>query len=136
MENARQDRSGKMLDLLDRSLQAGAWSGIVLSRMLRNMLPPSLKRDRRRRPYFIDDRRQGRRLRVDRAVTCRGDGQDATSARIINISRNGMYVETDAPSDVGRELSFNLSGRNLGPFMRVRGRVTRRAEHGMAIRFV
>jgi len=135
MENAREARSEKMLRLLDTTLQTGAWAGIVLSRIVQNMLPASLKREKRHLPYFIDDRRRDRRLHVDRTVTCNQDGKDMRNAHLINISRNGMYVETDDPFYVGQELSFNLSGRNLGPFMRVRGRVTRKAEHGMAIRF-
>ena len=136
MENLQEDRSEKMLRLLDRSLQTGAWTGIILSRMVQNMLPASMKKERRYLPHFIDDRRRNRRLHVDRNVTCLGDRQEARSAHLINISRNGMYVESDAPADVGQELSFNLSGRNLGPIMRVRGRVTRKAEHGMAVRFL
>lgn len=135
MGNSWEARSEKMLRLLDTTLQTGAWAGIVLSRMVQNMLPASLKREKRRIPYFFDDRRRDRRLHVDRTVACMQDGKGTRNARLINISRNGMYVETDAPVDVGQELSFNLSGRNLGPFMRVRGRVTRKAEHGMAIRF-
>jgi Tfp pilus assembly protein PilZ len=57
------------------------------------------------------------------------------SAHLINLSRGGMYVEMETPPDVGQEMYFNLSGMDLGPFMRVRGRVTRRAERGMAIQF-
>lgn len=136
MGNNMEARSEKMLRVLDRTLQAGAWTGIVMSRMVRNMLPASMKRERRYHPYFIDDRRDSRRLHVDRTVACMRNGQDTSTAHLINISRDGMYVETDAPADVGQELSFNLSGRNLGPIMRIRGRVTRKAEHGMAVRFI
>lgn len=136
MENVGETRSEKMVRLLDRSLQTGAWTGIVISRMLRNILPASMKKERRHLRYFIDDRRRDRRVHMDRTVTCMHDGRDTKNAHLINISMNGMYVEMDAPADVGQELSFNLSGRNLGPIMRVRGRVTRKAEHGMAVRFI
>ena len=136
MENAREARSEKILRLLDRTLQTGAWTGIVMSRMVRNILPASMKSEHRHHPYFIDDRRESRRLHVDRTVTCLGDGQETRNAHLINISKNGMYVETDLPANVGQELSFNLSGRDLGPIMRVRGRVTRKVEHGIAVRFL
>ena len=136
METKMEARSVKMFRLLDRTLQKGAWTGIILSRMVRNMLPDSMKRARGHHPYFIDDRRDSRRLRVDRTVACMRTVQDKRTAHLINISRDGMYVETDAPADVGQELSFNLSGTNLGPIMRVRGRVTRKAERGMAVRFI
>jgi hypothetical protein len=46
-----------------------------------------------------------------------------------------MYVEVDSPIEVGTEVFINLSGKNLGPIMRVKGRVMRRAERGMAIEF-
>jgi hypothetical protein len=42
----------------------------------------------------------------------------------------------DSPYEVGQEVLFNLSGKNLGPIMRVKGRVMRRAERGMAIQFI
>jgi hypothetical protein len=124
-----------MLGLLDRTLEKGAFAGIVLSRTIRGLMPNSMK-EKRRLPYFLDDRRRDRRIRVDRTVTCRRDGQEMQRGHLINISRGGMYVETDTPWEVGEELSFNLSGRNLGPFLRTRGRVTRRAERGMAVQFV
>lgn len=136
MENVRETRSEKMIRLLDRSLRTGAWTGIVASRMVRNVLPASMNKEQRRLPHLIDDRRDSRRLHVDRTVTCMRDGQETRKAHLINISMNGMYVETDSPAEVGQELSINLSGRNLGPLMRVRGRVTRKAEHGMAVRFI
>jgi len=136
MKPSEEDRPGTMIDLLREIYQIGAWTGIVISRMIRNMLPASVRSQRRRIPHFFDDRRRASRLRVDRNVTCMRDRQDTTTAHLINISRGGMYVEADNPANIGQEMYFNLSGRNLGPFMRVRGQVTRKAEHGMAIRFV
>jgi len=47
-----------------------------------------------------------------------------------------MYVEIDTPSDIGQEMFINLTERNLGVFTRVKGRVMRRSERGMAIRFI
>ncbi|HOS96162.1 MAG TPA: PilZ domain-containing protein [Deltaproteobacteria bacterium] len=135
MQNSWENRSDRMLGLLDRTLERGAFAGIVLSRMLHGLMPNSMK-TKKRLPYFIDDRRRDRRIRVDRTVACHRDGQETQRVHLINISRGGMYVETDTPSDVGEELSFNFSGRNLGPFLRTRGRVTRRAERGMAVQFV
>lgn len=136
MEYSQEHRPRKISGLLDRVYQAGAWTGIVILRMILNMLPASMKSERKRIPHFFDDRRSASRLHVDRNVVCMRDGKDVKTAHLINISRSGMYIEIDDPADIGQEMFFNLSGRNLGPFMRVRGRVTRKAEHGMAIRFV
>jgi len=136
MECSGEDRSSKMLDLLREIYQTGTWTGIVISCMIRNMMPASIRSQRRRIPHFFDDRRRASRLRVDRNVTCMRDRQDVMTTHLINISRGGMYVEADNPADIGQEMYFNLSGRDLGPIMRVRGQVTRKAEHGMAVRFI
>lgn len=137
MEQMREPRSEKILRLYDKALENGAWTGIVMTRMLMNVLPASVKekRARLRLPHHFDDRRRGRRLHVDRTVTCTPDGREIKTGHLINISMDGMYMETDAPFDVGQEMSFNLSRRNLGPIMRVRGRVARRSDRGMAIQF-
>ncbi|MEN6447508.1 MAG: PilZ domain-containing protein [Syntrophaceae bacterium] len=135
MEHVGEPRSEKLLRLYDKALETGALTGIVVTRMLLNALPASVKGKGAWTPLHFDDRRRGRRLHVDRAVTCSPEGREQKRARLINISKGGMYVETDTPVDVGQEMSFNLSGRNLGPIMRVRGRVARRSDKGMAIQF-
>lgn len=135
MENSRKSRTGKMRSLFDRTLETGVWTGIVMSRTLLNLVPASM-RERDEIPHArFDDRRHDRRLHVDRTVSCMRNGKDREEAHLINISRSGMYVEVERPCDVGEELTFNLLGTNLGPFLRVRGRVTRSAQRGMAVQF-
>lgn len=135
MEHMGEPRSEKLLRLYDKAMETGALTGIVVTRLLMNVLPASVKEKTARLPSHFDDRRRGRRLHVDRAVTCSPEGTEQKRARLINISKGGMYVETDVACDVGQEMSFNLSGKNLGPIMRVRGRVARRSDRGMAIQF-
>ncbi len=122
--------------LFDKTWEAGAWTGIIMSRTLLNVMPPAIREKMGLLANHFDDRRQDRRLHVDRTVSCMRNGKDVEGAHLINISKGGMYVEMERPSGVGQELSFNLSGRNLGPILRVRGRVTRSAERGMAIEFI
>lgn len=136
MANAREPRSNKVLKFYDKAVENSAWAGIVASCVVKNIMPFSLKERLRQIPQRFDDRRWGRRLHVERTVNCIHDQTEIDSVRLINISSGGMYVETDNPSLVGQELSFDLSGRNLGPFMRVMGKVTRRSDRGMAVQFI
>ena len=135
MEKSWEARVEKLRRMYDKTYETGAWTGIVLSRMLLNVMPSPIRKRMERPVLHFDDRRHDRRLHVDRSVTCMKDGQETENAHLINISIGGMYVEMDNPSDVGQELFFNITGRNLGQIMRVKGRVMRRSERGMAIQF-
>lgn len=73
---------------------------------------------------------------MDKTIDCINDRKERNKAHLINISKSGMYVEIDVPFDIGQEMSFNFLGKNLGSLMRVKGKVTRRADRGMAIRFI
>ncbi len=72
---------------------------------------------------------------MKKTITGFSDGIVLKDIHLIYINKGGMYVEVDTPLEVGPEASFNLSGKNLGPIMRVKGQVIRRAERGMAIQF-
>lgn len=87
-------------------------------------------------PPHIDDRRQRRRLRVDRDVTYREGGQEPRTAHVINVSRNGMYLETSAPLDEGREMTIHLYSAALNRLPGIHGKVVRRAPQGMAVTFI
>jgi hypothetical protein len=136
MENSWEARSEKIRSLFDKTIETGTWTGIVLSLMLRDVMPSPVRRSIERFHQHFDDRRYDRRLKVKRTITGVSDGKELKALHLINISKGGMYVEVDSPHKVGPEVLFNLSGKNLGPIMRVKGRVMRRAERGMAIQFL
>jgi len=81
----------------------------------------------------VDDRRRMRRLHIDRPVSFWTEGMEPRQAQLINLSRSGMYIETDAPLDLGRETNIRLPGLAAWNPPRVSGRVVRTAPHGMAI---
>jgi hypothetical protein len=135
MENSWEDRAEKMRRLFDKTLETSTWTGIVLTRMLIDVMPSPIRSRMERSHQHFDDRRHDRRLKVKKTITGFSDGKVLKDIHLINISKSGMYVEVDSPSEVGPEVFFNLSGKNLGPIMRVKGRVLRRAERGMAIQF-
>jgi hypothetical protein len=101
-----------------------------------NVMPAAIRERMGLLPNLFDDRRRNSRLHVDKTVSCIRNGDEMQTAHLINISRSGMYVEIDTPSDIGQEMFINLTERNLGVFTRVKGRVMRRSERGMAIRFI
>lgn len=135
MEDSWEARSEKMRRFFDRTIETGAWTGIVLSSIFKKIIPSPIKKSLERFHQHVDDRRYDKRLKVNKTISCFSDGKMLKDIHLINISKGGMYVELDSPLDVGPEVSFNLSGKNLGPIMRVKGRVMRRAERGMAIQF-
>jgi hypothetical protein len=135
MKDSWEARSDKMRRIIDKTLETGAWTRIVLSRMLIDVMPFSIRKSLDRYHQHLDDRRHDRRLKVKKTITGFSDGKVLKDIHLIDISRGGMYVEVDSPSEVGPEVFFNLSGKNLGPIMRVKGRILRKAERGMAIQF-
>ena len=83
--------------------------------------------------HHVDDRRLSRRLHMDRTVSFWSEEMDPRQAKLINLSRGGMYIETDTPLDLGRETKITLPGLMAWNFPSVTGRVVRKAAHGMAI---
>jgi len=136
MEKSWESSTERMRSKLEKALETGAWTGIVMSRALLSVIPATLREKAGMLHNHFDDRRHDRRLHVDRTVSCMRNGKDMEGAHLVNISKSGMYVEMERPAMVGQELMFNLSGKNLGPFLRVKGRVMRSAERGMAIQFI
>jgi hypothetical protein len=136
MENSWEARSEKMRRLFDKTLETGSWTGILLSHMLKDVMPSPFRKSLERYHQHFDDRRYDRRLKVKKTINGFSNGKELKDIHLINISSSGMYVEVDSPGEVGPEVFFNLSGKNLGPIMRVKGRVMRRTERGMAIQFL
>jgi hypothetical protein len=136
MARLNESRSNGFLKIFDKTLENSAWAGIVASCVVKNMIPYSIKERLKNSSHRFDDRRVDRRLHVDRTVKCIRDKSEMDSVHLINISSGGMYVETDRPADIGQELPFDLSGRNMGSFMKVMGKVMRKTDRGMAVKFI
>ncbi len=136
MENAWKERGERMSALYAKALEAGTLTSIALFHMAKRVMPLPMKTGREGSDAELStDRRHDRRLKMDRTITCMCDGKEFNDLHLIDISRGGMYVEMAAPWEISEEAFFNLSGRNLGPIMRVKGHVMRRAEGGVAIQF-
>lgn len=57
------------------------------------------------------------------------------AVHVINLSKGGMYVKSDLPMDVGREVSANIEASKLYKTFWAKGKVVRNEEHAMAIQF-
>ena len=84
------------------------------------------------------DRRHYARERVD--IQCEIDGSTRGEkshilAHVIDLSENGMFVETGIPLDEDTEMRAIVNAREAGKTLWVRGKVARIAPHGIAFRF-
>jgi hypothetical protein len=136
MEHTGETRSEKNRRIYDKAIETSSWTGIILFRMLMSALPESAREKMGSTQRHFDDRRGDKRRQVDKTIDCINDRKERNKAHLINISKSGMFLEVDAPFDVGQEMSFNFLGKNLGSLMRMKGRVMRRDDRGIAIRFI
>jgi len=81
------------------------------------------------------DRRRFRRMEVDHYVSFWIDDMEPQSARLINISRGGLFLETDARLEKGQLMKIKLPAMSMGRFPGIAtGRVVRRSRQGVAVR--
>lgn len=85
------------------------------------------------------DRRVHRRsdlsLWVEASIPYSGNGQYYDMGVSTNVSRGGMYVDTDIPFDEGTYLNANLNLGDSGKPLWVQGRVVRSSGEGVALEF-
>ena len=84
------------------------------------------------------DRRHYARERVD--IQCEIDGSTRGEkshilAHVIDLSENGMFVETGIPLDEDTEMRAIVNAAQTEKSLWVRGKVARIAPHGIAFRF-
>ena len=62
--------------------------------------------------------------------------ENPLSGHIINISKRGMYIITDAPLNDGEEINANLLWKSLSSLTSLEGHIVRRGDNGVAVRFI
>jgi hypothetical protein len=85
-----------------------------------------------------NERRQDSRGKVDLPCDVEGvsNGQKTSAkARVADISRQGMFIESDVPLKEGTEVNTHIIAIQFGETFWVMGKVLRSAPQGMAIRF-
>lgn len=83
----------------------------------------------------MDDRRKNSRTSVNLKVVFMGDSMSYNRGKVDNISKSGMFIQTDAPRDVGMYILASIDVDNMGRIVWAQGRVMRRSQDGMAIEF-
>jgi hypothetical protein len=83
-----------------------------------------------------NDRRKAKRLNLEKDIMFRHANGKNAFGHIINISRRGMYIITDTPLDNGEEIHANLFRVNLKGITGIDGRIVRKGDNGVAVRFV
>ena len=84
------------------------------------------------------DAREFSRVPVQVRVMIRSEGRDIESKRSIDLSMNGIFVESDEPLPQGSKCEMTLLSDGGEPIVRVdcSGVVRRLTSEGMAIEFV
>jgi hypothetical protein len=127
MEEKWQNTLGMVRVNSKKILNSLACNGIILLQPLKNKVVAS---------GTGSDRRHSRRLRPDKDIFLWKDGRPDRKAHLLDISINGMYVETDAPLEEGQELQLSMHALLPLRYPAITGRVVRKAPKGMALQFV
>jgi len=81
------------------------------------------------------ERRRSRRMDADHVVSFWIDDSDPRSAHLVNISREGLFLETDARLEKGQLMKIKLPAMSMGRFPGIAtGRVIRRSRQGVGVR--
>jgi hypothetical protein len=106
-------------------------AGIVLNNRFENRVREPVSENRKAPDR--NERRKTKRLCLGKDITFKYAHGKPASGHIINISKRGMYIITDAPLNDGEEINANLLWGNLGS---LEGHIVRRGDNGFAVRFV
>jgi len=81
------------------------------------------------------ERRRSRRTDVDHDVSFWIDDREPQSAHLINISREGLFLKTDAKLEKGQVMKIKLPAMSMGRFPGITtAQVVRRSRQGVAVR--
>jgi len=83
----------------------------------------------------MKENRKFRRARVKMKVYYNHDGRTDKTARVIDISKGGMYLETGYAPEVDGYLLASLDAEDLGKIIWVQGRVVRKTRTGVGVMF-
>jgi hypothetical protein len=83
----------------------------------------------------MDERRKSNRTSVNLKVIYMGDSMNYSRGKVNNISREGMFIQTESPQDVGIYILASIDVDNMGRIVWAQGRVARKSDNGMGIEF-
>jgi hypothetical protein len=134
MVNAKSRWVDILYTISGRAANSMKLAGIVLNKRFENRAgEPSSKNAK---TDDNNERRSDKRLSLEKDIMFKYARGKPASGHIINISRRGMYIITDAPLNDGEEINANLIWGSLGGITSIEGRIVRRGDNGVAVRFV
>ncbi len=84
----------------------------------------------------MEEQRAHKRARVNMKVAYKDNGFAYRIGRVSNISRGGMFINTDdPPDDVEGYIIASLDAEEFGKIIWAQGRVVRKTDNGIAILF-
>jgi hypothetical protein len=83
----------------------------------------------------MDEKRKSLRTSVNLKVIFMGDSMNYSRGKVNNISKGGMFIQTEFPQDNGMYILASIDVDNMGQIAWAQGRVVRKADSGMAIEF-
>lgn len=83
----------------------------------------------------MKEKRSHKRVRVNMKVAFRDNDNTRRMARVIDLSRGGMYVDTGYAPEVDGFLIASLDAEEFGKVIHVQGRIVRKSYTGMGIAF-
>ncbi|MCD6569732.1 MAG: PilZ domain-containing protein [Deltaproteobacteria bacterium] len=73
----------------------------------------------------MDEKRKYPRKKVGAPVLYKGGKKALERARLRDISRNGLFIETASPPKPGEFVILNLDGRDIGKELNIKAKVVR-----------
>jgi hypothetical protein len=83
----------------------------------------------------MDEKRKSSRTSVNLKVIYMGDSMNYSRGKVNNISKEGMFIQTETPQDVGIYILASIDVDNMGRIVWAQGRVVRKSDNGMGIEF-
>lgn len=83
----------------------------------------------------MNEKRRNPRTSVNLKVVFMGDSMNYSRGRVNNISKCGMFVQTDSIHDLGTYILASIDVDNMGRIVWAQGRVVRKSDDGIAVEF-
>jgi len=84
----------------------------------------------------MNDRRLSERIDVNLKTYFNGDNTRSFSGHITNISTGGLFLETGRPLKERSSIYIDIDAQKIGKVIRLKGKVLRKENSGLAVRFV
>lgn len=132
--NAKNNWVDVLRTISGRAATSMKLAGIVLNNRFENRVREQISESKK--VLNRNERRKSKRLNMEKDITFKYAHGKPAFGHIINISKRGMYIITDAPLNDGEDINANLLWENLGSLTSLGGHIVRRGDNGVAVQFI